>query len=648
VLQSVKNERFLNPPTNTGIGDGVAADESTSASVAEQGAVLLKDQRHVLPIGTHDRSIAVIGTQAGPNTSPSVGPVSTEPPQIENDGSPFVDPTNTFTDSATGQTFGYSSALSGVLAHAGHGQSVTFSPGSVGLAEQPALSATTQTSGAGSIVTPDHSHAGFQATYFGGDDPTDPTDLVLGTQIVPSIHYNSTGGPAGPTSIPAVPGGSPAVAIPAQYQFNQWSASYKGVYTPPSSGNYNFSVTESGTVKLYINGRLVEQRQRDDFGYIDHVTVRLRRGVPVSVVLDYSPMAAAAGMNSGSVFANFGTFLGDAVRLGVALPNAGLIQEAVRSARRADVPVVFAGRQIGEGHDIDSLSLPGDQNQLIEAVARANPRTVVVLTGGPVAMPWLHQVSGVLEMWEPGATFGQAAASLLFGDSNPSGKLPITFPASESQGPGATKAEYPGITDLASGASNDYDQLEQENFDEGIDVGYRYYQTHQQTPLFPFGYGLSYTRFEQRIINTNVAPDGTVTLDVADRNRGRVAGADVIEGYVQDPPATGEPPQQLRAFAKVSLLPGQTTVAHLVFRASSFAYWNSGPATGTKPGTTSPSSPGVDSSTQPAGQWVIAPGKYRISVGETSSDLDDSTGVYLSTTPQSSTSLTGLFGWQLP
>jgi beta-glucosidase len=648
VLQSVKNERFANPPTNAGVGDGVAADEATSAAIEEAGAVLLKDDRGVLPLSAHTRSIAVIGTQAGPNTDSAVGPVSTQFPQVENDGSPYVNPANQFTDTVTGAAFGYSSALSGILARAGSGTTVTFSPGTTGLTEQPALTANS----AGAVTTPDGSQPGFLATYFGGDDPTDTADTVLGSQVVPSIQYNSPGGAAGPTSFPAIPGGSPAVAIPAQFQFNNWSVSYQGLYTPVTTGSYNFSVVESGTTKLFINGRLVEQRVRDDFGYTDTVTVRLRAGQPVSIRLDYSPAMAAAGVpTTVPIFTSiFNTFLGDEVHLGVTPPpvtGPTLIQQAASAARSARVAVVFAGRETGEGHDIESLSLPGEQNQLIEAVARANPHTVVVLTGGPVAMPWLNRVAGVLEMWEPGATFGTAVAALLFGDANPSGKLPITFPASPSQGPGATAAEYPGLTDPATGASDDFDQLEQESYSEGIDVGYRYYQTHGQTPLFPFGYGLSYTSFDQRIVAAHASPGGDVSVVVADTNRGVRAGADVIEGYVHDPAATGEAPEQLRAFAKVTLRPGQTALVTLTFRPSSFAYWNSGPATGTTPGTTSPATTGADNSTQPPGAWTIAPGTYTISVGSSSSQLDDGTSFFLSGhTPASE--LDGLFGWTLP
>jgi beta-glucosidase len=648
VLQSVKNERFLNPPNNNGIGDGVAQDETTSASIAEQGAVLLEDHGGVLPIGNAVHSIAVIGTQAGPNSSTALGPVSTQNPQVANDGSAFVDPTNAFTDAATGQTYGYSSALSGIVGRAGAGRTVAYEPGSVGLIEQPLLTGNGATSGPGSLVTPGATpETGVLATYFGGNDPTDPSDAVLGTQVVPSVDYNGSGGPAGQSSFPAVPGGSPAVAIPTQYQNDNWSSSYRTVYTPPLTGDYNFSVIESGTTKLYVDGQLVSQRLRDDFGYTDHATVHLTAGHAVPIVLYYSSEEGVAGLPSTLNIFNFNTFLGNEVHLGVALPPSSgpaLVQQAAAAAAKANVAVVIAGREIGEGHDIESLSLPGDQNQMIEAVAAANPRTVVVLTGGPVTMPWLHHVAGVLEMWEPGATFGTAVASLLFGDSDPSGRLPITFPASDSQGPGATAAEYPGITDLQTGASDDYDQLEQEDYNEGVDVGYRWYETHGQQPLFPFGFGLSYTTFTHRIVGHLTGRDGDVLVAVADTNRGHTAGADVVQGYVHDPTSTGEPPEQLRAFEKVWLAPGQTKVVTLEFRPSAFAYWNSGPATGTTPGTTSPTTPTAMPSPQPAGHWTIAPGIYRIDIGSSSEQFDGGVVLYLDGA-HNARSLNGLFGY---
>jgi beta-glucosidase len=633
LLQSTKNERFLNPPNKNGVGDGVAADEATSAQIAEQGAVLLKNDRGALPLDRRVRSIAVIGTQGGPSSTIA----GVQQPQVANDGSAYVNPTNVFTDSASGQTFGYSSALSGIEARAGTGRTVTYAPGTLGLAEQPLLSANGQTSGPGSIVTPSGA-PGFLATYYNTNDPTDPSASVLGTQVV---------------SAAAFPGATPPSFIPASQLNNTWSAVFRGTYTPPVSGDYHFTVTESGTTKLYINGTLVSQRLRDDFGYVDHAIVPLTAGQPVSIVLDYSPEEAAAGIPPalGAFFASqFNTFLGDNVRLGVALPPTSgptLIQQAVAAAAASDTAVVFAGREIGEGHDLQTLSLPGDQNALIEAVAKVNPRTIVVLTGGPVTMPWLHRVAGVLEMWEPGAAFGTAVASLLFGDSDPSGRLPITFPANDSQGTGTAPIDYPGITNLQTGASDDYNQLERETFAEGVDVGYRWYEATGQQPLFPFGYGLSYTRFERRIVRTFLTRQGDVVVLVADPNRGAVAGADVIQGYVHDPASTGEPPEQLRAFTKVSLAPGQTRVVALVFHASAFAYWNSGPATGTTPGTTSPSTPSATPSPQPAGRWTIDPGRYRIDVGGSSQQFDDSVSLRIDPWEAQHAVLNGLFGWSL-
>ncbi len=148
---------------------------------------------------------------------------------------------------------------------------------------------------------------------------------------------------------------------------------------------------------------------------------------------------------------------------------------------------MFANDAQGEGMDRTSLDLQGDQDQLIEAVAHANRHTIVVLnTGGPVLMPWLDDVQGVLETWYPGQTFGTAIAAVLFGDANPGGRLPVTFPASNTQGPAAANPPntYPG------------DANGNESYTEGLDVGYRWYDATGQRPLFPFGYGLSYEQFD--------------------------------------------------------------------------------------------------------------------------------------------------------
>ena len=242
--------------------------------------------------------------------------------------------------------------------------------------------------------------------------------------------------------------------------------------------------------------------------------------------------------------------------------------------------VVFAGDQETEGIDRPNLSLPGFQDQLIQAVAQANPRTVVVLnTGGPVLMPWLSQVPAVVEAWYPGQEDGNAIARVLFGDVNPAGKLPITFPASDSAVPANTPAQYPGVNGTAT-------------YSEGLDVGYRYDDAAGLTPLFPFGYGLSYTSFTFSHLAVSRDRVGAIQVDARVTNTGRRAGTEVAQLYVGDPAAAQEPPRQLRAFQRVTLRPGHSAVVHFSVPASSLAYW--------------------DTATQ---GWVTAPGTYQVYVG---------------------------------
>ena len=234
---------------------------------------------------------------------------------------------------------------------------------------------------------------------------------------------------------------------------------------PPRSGYYRFSVELAGKARLWIGGKRIVNVRYADFGTTAQPLVHLRAGHPVSVRLQYSSDRSLPG--------------GD-IHLGWQAPN-GMRRHAARVAARSDAAVVFVNDSTGEGSDRTSLSLPGDQDRLIAAVARANPRTVVVLnTGGPVVMPWLHRVAGVLESWYPGQEGGAAVAALLFGDVDPSGRLPMTFPANERQGP----ASRPGGLGLHT-----------ERYSEGIYVGYRWFDATRERPLFPFGYGLSYTRF---------------------------------------------------------------------------------------------------------------------------------------------------------
>lgn len=259
------------------------------------------------------------------------------------------------------------------------------------------------------------------------------------------------------------------------------------------------------------------------------------------------------------------------------------IASAVRAARRANVAIVFASAFSTEGADQANLLLPGDQNALIAAVAKANPRTIVVLnTGGAVAMPWLTHVAAVVEAWYPGQVDGQAIAALLNGTVNPSGRLPLTFPPSLAATPIATPTSFPGVNESVT-------------FTEGLFIGYRWYQAHHVTPLFPFGYGLSYTTFASSSLRAHASPQ-VIRLRLNVANTGPRTGVDVVEIYVHDPSALGEPGEQLRGVARVTLAPGQRRLVSVALPVSSLAIYQ-------------------------GGAWTTPAGLYRVDVGSSSAHL---------------------------
>jgi beta-glucosidase len=262
------------------------------------------------------------------------------------------------------------------------------------------------------------------------------------------------------------------------------------------------------------------------------------------------------------------------------------IRAAVAAARKAKLAVIFASQPSTEGADQTTLSLPGDQNQLIEAVAAANPHTIVVLnTEGPVLMPWLNDVQSVLEAWYPGEEDGTAIANVLFGKFDPAGRLPLTFPATASTQPVTTVADFPGVNDVVSFGTGS----------AALDVGYRWYQAHDVAPLFAFGFGLSYTTFslEDPTIQ-ETASSVTVRLDVT--NTGSREGVDVVQTYVKYPSALDEPPEQLKAFTRVKLSPFATrrvVISLPISHLSVFLH----------------------------GSFAVVPGKYGVNVGQSSADL---------------------------
>jgi beta-glucosidase len=232
------------------------------------------------------------------------------------------------------------------------------------------------------------------------------------------------------------------------------------------------------------------------------------------------------------------------------------IQRAVTAARHAQVAIVFASDFTREGADRPTLSLPSDEDALIEAVAVVNKRTIVVLnTGGAVLMPWLSNVAAVLEAWYPGEEDGAAMTAVLSGAFDPSGHLPVTFPRSDAESPMGNPESWPGVNGTV-----DIDTL---------DVGYRWYDVNEVTPLFPFGFGLSYTKFS--LSGATAEEDGSgyrVTIMV--RNDGARAGTAVVQAYLSYPAAAQEPPYELKAFTAVALAPGKSQAVSLDLPASAF------------------------------------------------------------------------------
>jgi beta-glucosidase len=239
------------------------------------------------------------------------------------------------------------------------------------------------------------------------------------------------------------------------------------------------------------------------------------------------------------------------------------LNEATEAAKAADVAIVMVGNKDAENHDRTSLALPDDQDALIAAVAAVNPHTIVVLkTGGAVLMPWLDRVPAVLEAWYPGEEDGNIVAAVLFGAANPSGKLPLTFPNSDRQVPASAPEQYPGVNGTAT-------------YSERLLVGYRWYDERNEAPLFPFGFGLSYTTFEiSHLSLTTPGASGSRQLSVEVRNTGHRAGAEVVQVYVSAPSSAGEPPRQLKGFAKVSLAPAETKRVTITLDPRAFSIWS--------------------------------------------------------------------------
>ncbi|MCA2011235.1 glycoside hydrolase family 3 C-terminal domain-containing protein [Cereibacter sphaeroides] len=360
-----------------------------------------------------------------------------------------------------------------------------------------------------------------------------------------------------------------------------FSARIRGRHRVTTAGRYRLGLHTTGPARLILNGAtVIDLREGWTKGRTffeegcDEVTVELdlASGQHLDLTLE---LTARPGDNLQHTAFRFG--------LGPVLgPEA--IAEAARQAADADVALVFAGRSgewDTEGSDLTDITLPGAQDTLIAAVLAANPNTVIVLqTGGPVAMPWIAAAPAVLQAWYPGQEAGHAIADVLFGAAEPGGRLPQTFPVTLHDSiVGDDPQAYPGVDGAVT-------------YTEGLFTGYRHHDRSGIAPLFPFGHGLSYARFQ--LADADIGPDRVaVTL----RNLSERDGATVVQLYLGHPDPT-RPVRQLQAFERVALSAGAETRLTLPLPPRAFARWDAG-----------------------AGGWRIDAGVYRVEVGFSVADL---------------------------
>ena len=434
-------------------------------------------------------------------------------------------------------------------------------PAHQALANQVAEAGTTLLKNAGQTLPLSSSGAGKIAvigpaasvspTYAGGGSayviPSATVSPLQGIQAATgsgtSVTYQQ-GLPAD-TALPAIP----SADLSPAYAPTPFGGSYTGTLTAPETGTYVLALTNPcgcyTPTYLSLNGTEL----------LDNP------GTP-----PVSTYSVAVNLTAGTTYTL--AISGDSSQLLWGTPSALApgITAAVDAAKTARTAVVVVSDDTeSEATDRPSLNLPSAQDELIEAVAAANPHTVVVVdAGAPIAMPWLNQVGSVLDAWYPGQGSGTALASVLFGQTDPGGHLPVTFPTSLSEVPASTTAQFPG---------NGTEVL----YSEGIDVGYRWYDANDLTPLFPFGFGLSYTKFAYsglRLSSTTVTGTQDVRVSATVTNTGNRTGSDVAQLYVGDPASTGEPPRQLEGFQRVTLAPGQSARVSFVITPQDTSWWS--------------------------------------------------------------------------
>jgi beta-glucosidase len=372
--------------------------------------------------------------------------------------------------------------------------------------------------------------------------------------------------------------------VAPEVDFADFSARYSGSFTPLESGLHTFGLMSAGLSRMYLDDELILDnwtQQTPGDAFFAEGSSEISTAMPLEALRPYELRIEFRRPESGDAAIQFGVnppFPEDA------------IERAVAAAARANVAIVVVGTSgewESEGHDRLDMRLPGRQDELIERVVAANPRTIVVLnSGSPVSLPWLERVPAVIQAWLGGQEFGHALADVLCGDVNPSGRLVSTFPVRLEDTPAFTN--YPGENGRV-------------DYGEGIFVGYRWYDTRRIEPRVPFGHGLSFTTFEYGPLEVAVeqARGAAVELSVEITNSGDRAGQEVVQLYLHDRDSRlARPEQELVAFHKVALEPGEKRRVEFSLDDRSLSYWD----------------PALHA-------WVAEPGEFELRVGASSRDL---------------------------
>jgi beta-glucosidase len=551
--------RILRPTVGLGMLESgfeqpipVAEHATIALEMSEQSIVLLKNTNELLPLSSDVKSIAVIGADADNVSAAGGGSALVKPPLRE------------------------ISVLEGLRERAGSEVRIEYAPGTDPIASGALLPGS-------SAIPASVFENGLQTSYWNNLNFEDEPVL---TRLETSVDFirgfvDFEGAKLNAASQKFVP-------IPTSIE-PRFSARWTGVLVAPSSGDHILSLTCAGAAKLFVDDKIVLEAKsviqlhsgslhwNGSGAAISTVTLKLEAEKKYAIKLEYITDLPELHM-----------LYGAQLRLGLTMPDGALsptMRAAVELARQSEVAVIVARTLETEFLDRSNFELPNDQASLIRAVSAVNPNTIVVLMSGSSVeiKSWEQDVPAILEAWYAGQEQGHAVARVLFGDVNPSGKLPLTFPKSLAHMP---PLEYPGVNGTL-------------RYSEGLNIGYRGYEAHKIEPHYPFGFGLSYTNFAYsnlEITSTN----NTFRLRFNLENTGFHAGIEIAQVYLEMPASADASPKKLVGWDRVSLQVGEKKAVMVILDSQSlehpFSCWDDG--------------------------WKLIHGAYRVFVGSSSRDLE--------------------------